>query len=284
MASHPFRFGVVAALPPQNQTWAEQARSLETAGYSSLLVPDTLNTYATFPALAAAAAVTSTLRLGTYVLAVPNHRPARIAHEAVTLDAMSGGRLELGLGVGRPDAAREADALGVAFGSGAERLSLLRETIQAVLDRCAASAGPLRPVQLPHPPIMLAGAGAKLLRLAAQHADIVAFGMPAPSTEDDLAAKSAELREYAGARFDDLELAFNITVVGGEPAPWLKHVIGMDPLELLKNGAATAVDGTPRQMADTLLARRERTGVSYVQVSAMFAEKFAPVVDLLAGR
>lgn len=281
---HPFRFAVVAAVPPPDGSWTEQARRFEALGYSAVQVPDTLNTLAVFPALAAAAAVTSTLRVGSYVVAVPNHRPAAVAHEAVTLDVLSGGRLELGLGLGRPDAAREAAALGVQFGSPGERIALLRETIHAVRERFAQPGrGPLQPVQKPHPPLLIAGAGDRMLRLAAQEADIVALGLPVEADEDELAAKSDRLRELAGSRAQELELALNIAMVGQETTPWLANVVGADPAHLLRIGAVTALNGTPAQIADVLRRRRERTGLSYLQVNGMFAEKFAPVVEILAG-
>src|SRR5438445_81450 len=130
-------------------------------------------------ALAAAGAATSTLRVGSYVLAVTNHRPAAIAHEALTLDALSEGRLELGLGAGRPDAQHEAAALGFSFGTPGERIALLHETIHAVRERFAQKGnGPLQPVQQPHPPLLIAAVGDRMLRLAAQEADIVALGLP----------------------------------------------------------------------------------------------------------
>jgi probable F420-dependent oxidoreductase len=282
-----FRFAVVAAVPPPGRSWVEEARRFEGLGYSAVQVPDTLGTLATFPALASAAAATSTLRVGSYVLAVPNHRPAAVAHEALTLDVLSGGRLELGLGAGRPDAAAEAAALGVPFGSAGERIALLRETIGAVRARFAQAAqgghGPLRPVQAPHPPLLVAGAGDRMLRLAAEEADIVAFGLPIDAGEDVLAARSDRLRELAGSRAQDLELALNIAVVGEQSTPWLASAMGADPAHLLRVGAVSALAGTPAQMAEVLRRRRERTGVSYLQVNVMFAEGFAPVVEMLAG-
>lgn len=284
VVQHPFRFAAVAALPPQEGSWTEQARRLEELGYWALQVPDTLGTLSVFPALAAAAAVTSTLRVGSYVVAVPNHAPVALAHEALSLDVLSGGRLELGLGAGRPDAAREAAALGMAFGSGGERIAQVRETIRVVRERFAQrGSGPLQPVSTPHPPLLIAGSGERMLGLAAQEADVVALGLPVQADEDELAAKCERVRVLAGPRARELELALNIAVVGEHSTPWLTGVIGADPAQLLRLGAVSALAGTPRQIADVLLRRRERTGVSYVQVNAMFAEAFAPVVEMLAG-
>lgn len=282
MTHHPFRFAAVAAVPPPGQSWADQARRFEELGYSAVQVPDTLGTLAVFPALAAAAAATSTLRVGSYVLAVPNHRPVAVAHQALSLDVLSGGRLELGLGAGRPDAAGEAAALGFAFGGPGERIAQLRETIRAVRERFAQGGhGPLQPVQKPCPPLLIAGSGERMLRLAAEEADIVALGLPFEVDEDGLAAKCGRLREFAGSR--DVELALNISVVGEESTPWLAKVVGAEPAHLLRIGSVSAITGSAAQMAEVLRRRRERSGVSYLQVNGMFAEKFAPVVEILAG-
>ena len=283
MSSRRFRFAIVAALPTAQRSWPELARRVEELGYSTLHVPDTLGTLATFPALAAAAVATTTLRVGSYVIAVPNHRPAAVAHAALTVDVLSGGRLELGVGTGRPDAEHEAAALGLPFGTPGERIALLRETILEVRERFAKPPGALRPVQQPHPPLLIAASGPRMLRLAAEEADIVALGLPAETTEDALAAKTAELREHAGDRFDAIELGTNIAAVGRDMPEYMRRFIGADPDQLLAMGAISALDGTPAEMADVLRRRRDQSGVSYFQVGETFAEKFAPVVELLAG-
>ena len=101
MSTPPFRFGIVAARTGGGAAWVEMARHLESSGVATLLVPDRLTSIlAPIPALAAAAAATSTLRLGTYVLATGRHPAAQIAHDSATLDFLSGGRFELGLGTG----------------------------------------------------------------------------------------------------------------------------------------------------------------------------------------
>ena len=103
MAQHAFRFGVVAAMAPSGEEWADRARRVESLGYATLVVPDTLQyTLAPLPALAVAAAATRTLRLGTYVLANDFRNPVLLAKDVATLDLLSGGRVELGIGAGRP--------------------------------------------------------------------------------------------------------------------------------------------------------------------------------------
>src|SRR5580698_6645238 len=103
-----FRFGAVAGFGRSGQEWAANARHIEQLGFSTLLCPDGTGTFAPFQALSAAAAVTGTLRLGTYVLASPLRTPGDVAWESASLDVLSGGRFELGLGAGRPDAERDA--------------------------------------------------------------------------------------------------------------------------------------------------------------------------------
>ena len=286
-----FRFGAVAAFGRTGREWAATAQRVEGLGFSTLLCPDTTGTLAPFQALSAAAAATGTLRVGTYVLASPLRTPATVAWETASLDVLSEGRFDLGLGAGRPGAERDAARLGLPFGSPGERIDRLEQTLAAVRERyAAASTGAgsggardaVRGVQQPRPPVLLAGTGPRMLRLAAREADILALGLPPRSTEDDLAAKTDQLREIAGEGFHRLELNLNIALVGEEIPPHAESWLGADPRELIREGSITVLVGSPRQMADTLLRRRERTAVSYISVNAQFAEAFAPVIELLA--
>ncbi|HWG24379.1 TIGR03621 family F420-dependent LLM class oxidoreductase [Actinospica sp.] len=284
--SRKFRFGAVAAFARGGGEWSATARRVEELGFSTLLCPDTTGTLAPFAALSAAAVATGTLRLGTYVLASPLRAPAAVAWETASLDVLSDGRFELGVGAGRPDSERDAARLGLPFGRAGERIAQMEATLAAVRARYsgedpAAQHDAVRGVQRPHPPILVAGSGPRMLALAARHADSVALGLPPLSTEDDLDAKVRELRAIAGEKFDGLELNVNIALVGEDAPPHAASWFGADPKELFRVGSITALRGTPREMADTLLRRRDRTGVSYVSVNAMFAEQFAPVIELL---
>ena len=289
MPDRPFRFGVVAGFAPSAHEWLVLARRVEQLGYDTLLTPDTRGTFAPFSALLAAATTTSSLRVGTYVLSAPNRTPDTVAWESATIDLLSGGRFELGLGAGRPSAGEDAAQLGVRFGSPRERVQRLADTIRAVKnvsDR-PSRATILRPVQQPHPPIMVAGSGPRVLRLAAEEADIVALAAPPQSFEEELAAKVTALRDFAGPRFDDIELAANVAAVAGglDELPrdgWLARQVGGDPRAMAAMGGTGFLVGTPGQIADTLRRRRETLGISYITVSAMFAEQFAPVVKHLA--
>lgn len=285
MSPRPFRFGVAAAVPPPGGTWADQARRIENLGYQSLEVPDTLQTLAVAPALAAAAAVTTQLRVAAFVYAVTNHHPQAIAHDTLTLEILTGGRYELGLGLGRPAAREEAEALGLHFGTPGERIARLRATIEAVRSRFAAAAtapGPLRPAA-GVPPIAIAGSGSRMLRLAAEEADIVALALGPQTGEDELRAKTGELRGYAGDRFGELEIGLNLPVIGDTVSPYVERVQGFSAAQLHAIGAVCAVAGKPAEMAEVLRRRRDSTGVSFYQVDTIAAEAFAPVVELLAG-
>ncbi len=268
MTERKFRFGVVAGRAANGDEWAATARRAEELGYDTLLVPDTLNTFAPFAALAAAAAVTTTLRVGSYVLSAPNRAPGLVAWEAETLQTLSGGRFELGLGGGRPGAENDAAALGGDFGTPAERLARVADTIAAVR-------------KLPDPPsVLVAASRPRMLRLAAEQADTVALGLPPESTEADLARTAEILRPRLGS----LELHLNVTAVAASPEevpPWVSRMVGGDPVTMAAAGGIAFLTGTPDEMAGLLRRRRKDFGISYVGVSALFMEQFAPVLTQL---
>jgi probable F420-dependent oxidoreductase len=299
MADRPFRFGVVAAQARTAEEWAAQARRIEALGYATLAMPDTLeHSLAPFPALTAAAAVTRTLRLCTYVIDNDFRNPVLLAKEAATLDFLSGGRLELGIGAGRPAAAADNRMLGIPFDPGGRRVARLAESlgiVKALLAGERASApGPHyaaaeatimpRAVQRPRPPILVAGSGRQLLALAAREADIVAIGARPDETQAAFAEKIGWLREAASERFSDLELNINLLAVGREVARWLVARLGLDPEQLARSGALSVLLGTPDEMCEQLQRRRESLGISYLMVSEELMEGLAPVVERLAGR
>src|SRR6266508_4025644 len=129
MSAHrQFRFGVVASGAGSGEEWVERARRVESLGYSTLVMPDTLGpTLTPIPALGVVAGATRSLRLGTYVLANDFRNPVLLARECATLDFLSGGRLEVGLGAGRPGAEADHRKLGVPFDSGGVRVERLAE-------------------------------------------------------------------------------------------------------------------------------------------------------------
>lgn len=293
MVERAFRFGVVAGQVESQVRWAEFARRVEDSGFHTLLVPDTVNVAAPFSALASAAAVTTNLRLGTFVLAAPLRPATSIAWESATLDRLSDGRCELGLGAGRPAAAQEAELFGLPFGSPGERVDQLAQTLRVLRETFEDSrpSGPyaqvnyLAPIQRPRPPIMLAAGGKRMLDLAAREADIVNLALNPASGDAEVAEKVALLRELAGTRFDDLELCYNTFAVGdGQLPSWLTRQLGIEPEQVTGNKALAVLTGSPAQIADVLLRRRSELGISYIAVNQNAMAGFVPVIDLLTGK
>lgn len=294
MGDRTFRFGVVDGASRTGEQLARTARRVEELGYSTLLIPDTTNTLAVFPAMTAAAMATTTLRIGSFVLNTAVRNPRAVAWEAATVDALSGGRIELGLGTGR--SAVDAERLGVPDSTPAERLAHLAESLRVIKDLMAVSepVGPGAPetagwgfpppTQRPHPPILQSGWGPKVLALAAAEADIITFGCPPRTTELALGERVAMVRDAAGDRYADLELSLNLLAVGDELPEWVTRFMGVDLVELARVGSVLVLNGTPEQMADRLLRRREELGISYVTLNGRFVDQFAPAVERLADR
>jgi probable F420-dependent oxidoreductase len=311
MALKPFRFGVQASTGRTAREWAEQARAVEDLGYSTLLVPDHFVDAALAPmvALSFAAAATTTLRVGMLVLGNDYKHPAVVAKEAATLDVLSDGRLELGLGAGWSTA--DYEALGLPYDAPGTRIDRLAEAVHVVKDawgdepvdfagahyRITGYDGLPKPVQRPRPPILVGGGGPEVLRLAGREADIVGvnpilragvIGEDAArdTLGDSTARKIGWVREGAGERFDDLELQIRyfvsaITDDARGLAEALAPGFGVAPDDALESGAVLV--GTVDEVCDTLVARREQWGVSYVVLGDDQYEQFAPVVARLAG-
>ncbi len=298
-APRPFRFGVVAAVARSADEWVSTARRAEALGYASLVVPDGLrHTLAPLPALAVAAAATRTLRVGTYVLVNDFRHPVLLAKDVATLDLLSGGRFELGLGAGRPDAAAELPLLGRSFDAGAVRVQRLAESLAVLKALLAGQPAPAStaypqvadaaisplPLQQPRPPVLVAGSGRQLLALAAREADIVALGLPPDASEEAAAEKIGWLRQAAGERFGQLEFNVNLMAVGQHVPRYVSMQLGLSAEALARKGAVAALAGTTEAMCERLLERRQRLGISYLMVADELMEALAPVVERLAGR
>jgi probable F420-dependent oxidoreductase len=290
-----FRFGVVAGGAPSRTAWLDQARRIEALGFDTLVMPDNLGHLpAVFPTLAAAAAVTERLHLGTYVLANDFRHPVMVAKEAATLALLSDGRFELGLGAGRPDAARDNRMLGLPFDQGGVRVQRLEESIgiiRRLLDgETVTASGPrytvdeasisLRAGDAPPVRLLVAGSGPRMLRLAGRVADGVALGVGPDATLASVGPLVDHVRT-AGGRSDGVELALNLMAVAGTVPRFLADRIDADALAAL--GSVAVVSGTPADMADQLRRRREELGISYVLVGDELVDAFAPVVGLLSG-
>jgi alkanesulfonate monooxygenase SsuD/methylene tetrahydromethanopterin reductase-like flavin-dependent oxidoreductase (luciferase family) len=260
-ATHDLRFGVVTGRPASGTAWTTTARRVEALGYDLLLAPDTAFTPSPFPALAAAAAVTTRLRVGTWVLAAPLRTPGAIVRGTAALHSLSDGRFELGLGTGRPDAEDEARALGAAWGTAGQRLAQLLE----VADTVQASSTPA--------PITIAASGPRALAAASRVADTVALALGPTATVDDVRA-AADRARAAG----DPGLALQLGGVGGRWVAWLARSA---PPDDVAGRTASFLRGDAAAMAEQLAALSAATGVTTFPVAEEHAEAFAPVVALL---
>lgn len=279
MTNLPFRFGVSLFNVGSRSAWRARVREVESLGYDVLQVADHLGLAAPFPALVAAADVTS-MRLGTFVLNAGILSPTYLARDVADVHRLTDGRLELGLGAGYVPA--EFEAVGVPFGTPGERLRKLESTLAATRALLAAED------DSPVPPIMLGGAGDRMLRLAAREADIFSFSIAAGMTagmapEDALARRVTLLREAAGDRFGSIELNLFIAAVG-ESVDKLDLKIIRDASGLGDEQLAQlpgVLVGSPREIADQLVRYREEFGISYISVLEPHMAAFAAVIKQL---
>lgn len=286
----PFRFGVSMLDPAPGDEWRAKCRRAEELGYDVILVPDHLGMPAPFPALVAAADVTERPRLGTFVLNAGFWNPTLLAREVATTDALTGGRLELGLGTGYVRA--EHDAAGLPWGSAGERVDHLRRTVEE-LDRLLGSDE--LPHSRPRVPLLIGANGDRMLRLTAEHADIAAFtgartgpdGRLKPLTAAELDERVGRYRELAEGRKEPAEFNVLIQIVvvtddrGAAIQPWLPRIPQLPEDEVLE--LPIVLVGTLDQIVEQVRAQRERYGFSYLTVLEPNMEVFAPVMEALRG-
>ncbi|MFF8864309.1 LLM class F420-dependent oxidoreductase [Streptomyces sp. NPDC015139] len=287
----PFRFGVNLLTSAPAAEWRAKCRRAEELGYDVILVPDHLGMVAPFPALVAAAGATERPRLGTFVLNAGFWNPALLAREVATTDALTGGRLELGLGTGYVRA--EHETAGLPFGSPRERVDLLRRTV-GELERALRSAEHRpRPAQ-PRVPLLIGANGDRMLRLTAEHADVAAFtgaraadaaGTLTPLTADELDERVARYRELAADRPApaELNLLIQLVAVTDDPEPVLRPLLERHPRLDLDRALTLPIMlvGTLEQIVARVRAQRERFGFSYLTVLEPSIEAFAPVMRRL---
>ncbi|WP_445163106.1 TIGR03621 family F420-dependent LLM class oxidoreductase [Mycobacterium sp. Dal123C01] len=317
----PFRFGVQATNATGGRQWRDTVRKIEDLGYSTLFLADHYlgpgpaqraartprQDLAPIAAMAAAAAHSETLRIGCRVFCVDYHVPAVLAKEAATLDLLSDGRLEFGIGAGWSEV--EYTAMGLEFDRPGRRIAKLAEVVSLIkahwqgdeLDytgefvRVSGYAGRPRPVQRPHPPIMIGGSGQRVLSLAGREADIVSISsVPfAARDADGLDPQSVAqrrigfVRAAAGERYRDLDV---------ESSPYFTEITDDAETALAGIGKTSGISadvlrnhpnvliGSPESVGELLRSRRESLGVNYVTVQQSQIESFAPVVALLHGR
>jgi probable F420-dependent oxidoreductase len=287
----PFRFGVNLLTPAPAAEWRAKCRRAEELGYDVILVPDHLGMVAPFPALVAAAGATRRPRLGTFVLNAGFYNPALLAREVASTDALTGGRLELGLGTGYVPA--EHETAGLPYGSPGERVDHLRRTV-AELERLLGSPEhPPRPAQ-PRVPLLIGANGDRMLRLTAEHADIAAFtgarpgsapGTLEPLTAEELDDRVARYRDLAAGRAEEAELNLLVQLVAvtDDPEPVLRPLL--ERQSQLSLDAALALPivlvGPLEDVVARVRAHRERFGFSYLTVLEPSMEAFAPVMERL---
>lgn len=268
-----FRFGIGLRSIRSAERLRDKVRRFEDLGYDVVHFPDHLGAPAPFPAMVAAANAARTIRVGTYVLNAAFYSPALLARDAVDVDVLSDGRLELGLGTGY--VREEFEAAGIDYPSAGDRVSHLRHAVE-FLQR-------VRPTV----PLLIAGNGDRVLTLAARHADIIGFsgGNAGSRAEDPLADRVALVKAAAAERFDRLELNLAITAVptddSGIPDLALTRAYEPDKTDDELLDMPSVLSGSPRHIADTLIERRERYGVSYFTVQDYHGLYFAQVINAL---
>jgi probable F420-dependent oxidoreductase len=258
----------------------------------------------------AAADATTTLRVGGLVLDNDFKHPVVLAKELATLDLLSDGRLEIGIGAGWMRA--DYDGTGIPYDPPGVRIDRMVEAVRLIKALLAPGQAALegdhyhvpglegfpKPVQQPHPPILIGGGGRRMLGVAAREADIVGIngtltaGAIGPDVLGSMRARAIDeripwIRDAAGDRFDAIELnvrAFFVSVTNDRDAVAsnLATALGLDVEEIL--ATPFALIGSPEELVEDLRARRERWGFSYVIVGGEDTDAFAPVVAELAGR
>ena len=284
-------------------------RKVEALGYDTILVPDHFeNQLGPIPALMAAADATTELKVGALVLGNDYRHPVVLAKELATLDVLSEGRLEIGLGAGWM--MTDYEKSGITHDQAGVRIDRLEEAISIIKDLFTDGAvdhdgehytitdldGLPKPVQRPTPPWIVGGGGRRMLALAAREADIVginpalsdgtAASAAADATAEATDRKVAWIRDAAGEGFDDIELNMLIfaaveTDDQAGVAELMAGGFGVDPADALD--IPHAWFGTVDEICESLEARRERWGISYYVLQGDTYEAMAPVVERLAG-
>ncbi len=313
-----FRFAVIGEHIASRADLVRTAQTAERLGYATLLLRDHFveepfgHQFAPIAALATAAAVTERLPIGTLVFANDYHPPVLLAKDAATLDVLSGGRFELGIGTGflreeYMQAGIPFDAPGVRVSRFEEALQILRGlwgrgpfTFHGTHYRLDAFDSFPKPVQ-DHLPILVGAGGKRMLRIAARHADAISIltvstttgavtDDPAQRTAAAVAEKIGWIRDAAGDRFDRIELSMVGTFLitegddAARAAAQVREERGWHALSLAEVREMPALHiGTIDQIVDIIRYRREQFGISYWVVSDTQMDAVAPIVARLTG-
>ncbi len=309
-AARPFRFGVQDHSALSGKAWRDRARLVESLGYQVLYMPDHFGEQlAPIAALMSAADATTTLRVGSLVFDNDYRHPVVLAKEVATMDLLSDGRFDFGLGAGW--LAQDYEQAGMPYDSPGVRIERMEEGLKIIKGLLASGSfsftgkhyriteleGWPLPVQKPHPPILIGGGGRRMLTIAAREADIVNVNfdlrdgrvsrrVARSGFAEATVEKLGWIKEAAGDRFEDIELGAwtfmaNVTEGREEVAAAIATGFGAEARDVLD--MPHFLIGTVDELVDDLRARRERYGFSFVVVPGEAAEAFAPVVQRLIG-
>jgi probable F420-dependent oxidoreductase len=310
MRHRPIRFGTGGGRLADRDRLVAAARRAEDIGYSTFSMADHFGLpFAPLIALQTVADATTTLRITQTVLAHDFRQPAVLAKELATLDVFSGGRVEIGLGAGWMRS--EYEQAGIRFDSAGVRIARLEEFITVLKGlfgdqpysfsgayyRISDLDGTPKPMQRPHPPILVGGGGRKLLAVAARQADIIQVmpriqgpGQPIDAEEFTPATyrdKIDHIKAVAGERFPDIELGTQLliaTVTDDRESTLAEFAAGHGiHRDHLRDSPLVAV-GSLHEVCDKLLAVRDEYGISYFAcpVGAR-PSSLAPIIDKVAG-
>ena len=309
--SRPFRFAFSLDGLDGPDEIAARARRAEDMGYSAVVMTDHFDDrHGPLVAMTAVALATTSLRVGTLVLANDYRHPAVLAKELASLDQISGGRLEIGIGAGWM--ASDYEQAGIGFDRPGVRIERLDEAV-TVLEGCFGEAlfdfegehykiagldSQPKPVQKPRPPLLMAGGGHRMLALAARRADIVGVNPSLHSGAIDEHAgptataeatdhKLAVVRDAAGERFGSIELQtrVHLAVLTDDAhalATAAAPAFGITAEQAL--ASPHALVGTVDECVAAIEGWRERWGISYISLTGDAAEAMAPIVERLAGQ
>ena len=306
----PFRFGVQVPGAPDRRAWVDQARRIEDLGYDAITMPDHFtDQLAPVPALMAAAAATERSRISALVFDNDYTHPVVLAKALATMDVLSGGRVDIGIGAGWMTS--DFEAAGMPYDRPGVRIDRFEEALAVI--KGAMADGPFSftgehytitnydgkplPVQRPHPPVLIGGGGKRVLRIAAREADIVGIngslhaGVVGPEalgtmTLEAVTERVGWVREFAGERIMEIELnvrAFFVSVTE-DRASVMNSVASMMSIDRsMVENSPFALIGSVSSITEDLLRRRAQLGFSYVVVGPDDVESFAPVVAALSG-
>ena len=307
----PFRFGIQASSQPDRASWVGLAKRAEANGFDVLTMPDHFSDQlAPVPALMAAADATESLRVGALVWDNDYKHPVVLAKELATIDVLSSGRLELGIGAGWMISDYEQS--GIAYDRAGVRIDRFIEGLDVIRGCFAEGAfsfsgthykvsnynGLPKPIQSPCPPILIGGGGRRVLSYAAQHADIIGInatmtsGAVGPEAFSTMTAEAVDdkvdiVRSAVTDRLAHIEMnirAYMVSVSDDAPGSIERFAKTMGVETKMMAETPFALIGPPAKLIEDLLARRERWGFSYIIVGGGDVDSFAPVVAALRGK